>query len=124
MPSARRARPAERRGRGAAGTADADRLRKVRVVTFDFGNTLVPVDRAGLGRVVTRMAEVVAERFGPVSVEAFLRCWAEERERQLAEALAARRELDLGERVRRVLARLRGAAPPADGRSWDAALLR
>jgi HAD superfamily hydrolase (TIGR01509 family) len=70
------------------------------------------------------MAEAVAERSGPFAVEAFLRYWAEERERQLAEALAARRELDLGERVRRVLARLRGAPPPADGRSWDAALVR
>lgn len=114
MPSVRRARPAE---------AEAA-LAGVEVVSFDFGNTLVPVDRAGLGRVVARMAAAIAERSGPFPVEAFLRVWAEERERQLAEALTARRELDLGERVRRVLARLRGAAPPGDGRSWDEARLR
>ncbi len=84
----------------------------------------MPVDRAGLARVVARMAAELAERSGAFPVEAFLRCWAEERERQLAEALAVRREADLGERVRRVLGRLRGAPVPPDGRSWDEALLR
>lgn len=107
----------------------AERLGAVRVVSFDFGNTLVPVDRAGLERVVARMARAVAGRAvaggaGTFSVEAFLRCWDEERERQLAEALAERRELDLRERIRRVLGRLRGATVPVDGRSWDEALLR
>jgi FMN phosphatase YigB (HAD superfamily) len=114
VPSAPRARPAE---------AGASVLAAVRVVSFDFGNTLVPVDRAGLERVVARMARAVAARSGPFPVDAFLRLWAEERERQLAEALAERREPDLGERVRRVLARLRGVVPPADGRTWDEAAL-
>ncbi len=114
MPSAPRARPAE---------AGAPVLAAVRVVSFDFGNTLVPVDRAGLERVVARMAREVAARSGPLPVDAFRHLWAEERERQLAEALAERREADLGERVRRVLARLRGLVPPADGRSWDEAAL-
>jgi putative hydrolase of the HAD superfamily len=69
------------------------------------------------------MAREVAARSGPLPVDAFRHLWAEERERQLAEALAERREADLGERVRRVLARLRGLVPPADGRSWDEAAL-
>lgn len=99
-------------------------LSAVRVVTFDFGNTLVPVDRAGLARVVARTAEAAAERAGPFAVDAFIRLWAEERTRQFAEALPLGREVDLGERVRRVIARLRGVPPPPEGGSWDEELLR
>src|SRR5258706_8861708 len=47
--------------------------------------------------------------------------WAEERERQFREEVPQFREVDLAERFVRVLARLRGMAPPsADGR-WDQA---
>ncbi len=115
VPSARRARRADAVGGDLVG---------VRIVTFDFGNTLVPVDRAGLARVVARTAEVAAERTGPFAVDAFLRLWAEERMRQFAESLPRGREVDLGERVRRVLARLRGVPAPPEGGSWDEELLR
>lgn len=91
----------------------------LRAVTFDFGNTLVPVGRADLRRVVELTAAEVAARSGPFDVEAFLAAWAEERERQFAEALPAFREVDIGERFRRVLARLRGMAAPPPGRPWD-----
>lgn len=97
---------------------------RIEVVTFDFGNTLVPVDRAALRRVVERTARDVAARSGPFDPDAFLRLWAEERERQFAEALPRRREVDLGERARRVLARLRGFRPPPPGEAWDEAALR
>ncbi len=97
---------------------------RVDVITFDFGNTLVPVDRAALRRVVERTARAVATRSGPFDPDAFLRLWAEERERQFAEALPLRREVDLGERARRVLARLRGLRPPPSGAPWDEAALR
>ena len=37
-------------------------LGSIRAITFDFGNTLVPVDRVGLRRVVEATGEAVVER--------------------------------------------------------------
>ncbi len=88
-------------------------------ITFDFGNTLVPVDRAGLERVVERTAELAAERLGPFTVEAFLSAWAEERDRQFREEIPRFREVDIAERLVRVLARLRGLPSPPAERPWD-----
>jgi HAD superfamily hydrolase (TIGR01549 family) len=91
----------------------------LRAVTLDFGNTLVPVDRAGLARVVERTAEAMEERSGPFAPGAFLDVWAEERARQFAEEVPRFREVDMRERVVRVLARLRGMTPPGAGEPWD-----
>ena len=53
-------------------------------ITFDFGNTLVPVDRAALEAVVGALANAAVDRFG-VSRDAFLAAWGEERARQFRE---------------------------------------
>ena len=97
----------------------------VEAITLDFGNTLVQVDRAGLRRVVETTAGFVAERSGVQDVAAFLVAWAEERERQFREEVPRFREVDLAQRIVRVLARMRGMAPPGDEGAWDdAAALR
>lgn len=88
-------------------------------ITFDFGNTLVPVTRATLERVVAATASAVIARSGPFAREAFLAVWHEERARQFAEDVPAGREVELERRVVRVLARLRGMAPPGEGDRWD-----
>jgi putative hydrolase of the HAD superfamily len=88
-------------------------------VTLDFGNTLVPVDRAGLLRVVDITARAIVERSGPFELDAFMAAWAEERERQFREEVPRYREVDLEQRVRRVLARLRGVSPPPPDVAWD-----
>ena len=98
-------------------------LRTLAAVTFDFGNTLVPVGRADLRRAVELTVDVVVGRTAGgravFSRDAFLAVWAEERERQFAEEVPAFREVDIAQRFGRVFARLRGlAAPPADDR-WD-----
>jgi len=87
-------------------------------ITFDFGNTLVPVDRSVLAAVVGSLADEAAARLG-VDHEAFLAAWGEERARQFREEVPHFRETDLAVRFRRVLARLRGMAPPAPGGRWD-----
>ena len=87
-------------------------------ITFDFGNTLVPVDRSALAAVVGSLADEAAARLG-VDHEAFLAAWGEERARQFREEVPHFRETDLAVRFRRVLARLRGMAPPAPGGRWD-----
>jgi HAD superfamily hydrolase (TIGR01509 family) len=92
---------------------------KLRAITFDFGNTLVAVDRAALRRVVEATAATVVVRLGPFDVDRFLAIWAEERERQFREEVPAFREVDMAERFVRVLARLRGMAPPARESRWD-----
>lgn len=91
----------------------------LRAITFDFGNTLVPVDRGGLDRVVDLTARRVLERSGPFELSAFLVVWAEERERQFAESVPAFREPDMASRFTRVLARLRGAPSPGPEQPWD-----
>ena len=61
----------------------------------------------------------MATRLGPFDRDEVLRVWGEERERQFREEVPQFREVDLAQRVVRVLARLRGMpAPPADAR-WD-----
>lgn len=93
----------------------------IRAITFDFGNTLVPVDRAGLERVVEVTGREVVARFGPFRLEEFLATWAEERERQFREEVPEFREVDIAERVVRVLARLRGMPAPLPTERWDQA---
>jgi HAD superfamily hydrolase (TIGR01509 family) len=91
----------------------------IKAVTLDFGNTLVPVPAGGLHDVVTLTATGMAERLGPFPVDAVLRAWAEERERQFREEVPQFREVDLAQRVVRILARLRGMAPPPAETRWD-----
>jgi HAD superfamily hydrolase (TIGR01509 family) len=103
----------------------AARLTGVEAITFDFGNTLVPVDRAGLRRVVERTAREAAASLGPFDATDFLRVWTEERERQFREEVPQFREVDLAVRFARVLARLRGMSPPGPATTWnDAAAAR
>ncbi len=96
----------------------ATRLTSVRVITFDFGNTLVPVAHRALRAVVERTAHAVADELG-VHERSFLDVWAEERDRQFREEVPRFREAELVPRARRVLARLRGVEPPPAGGSWD-----
>jgi HAD superfamily hydrolase (TIGR01509 family) len=93
----------------------------LRAITFDFGNTLVAVDRAALGRVVEATAAAVVVRLGPLERERFLQVWAEERERQFREEVPQFREVDLADRFVRVIARLRGMPPPPATERWDQA---
>ena len=88
-------------------------------LTLDFGNTLVPVHRDALRRVVERTATAVVDRSGPFSRDAFLEAWHVERERQFAEEVPEGREVDVDQRVVRVLARMRGMPPPMPGARWD-----
>jgi FMN phosphatase YigB (HAD superfamily) len=90
----------------------------IRAVTFDFGNTLVPVGRDGLRRVVEITADQVARAVTGVDASEFLLAWAEERDRQFRENVPQFREVDIAERIIRVFARLRGAAAPVD-EPWD-----
>jgi HAD superfamily hydrolase (TIGR01509 family) len=91
----------------------------IRAVTLDFGNTLVPVPAAGLRAVVAVTAAAMAERLGPFTADEVLEAWHEERERQFREELPRFREVDLAQRVVRILARLRGMSPPPPERPWD-----
>lgn len=97
-------------------------LASIGTITFDFGNTLVPVDRASLRRVVEVTAGAVVARLGPFPPEAFLSIWAEERERQFREEVPQFREVDLADRFVRVLARLRGMPAPEAHERWDQAV--
>jgi len=91
----------------------------IQAVTLDFGNTLVPVPAAGLRGVVTETARAMAERLGPFDVDEVLRTWHEERERQFREEVPAFREVDLAQRLSRILARLRGMPAPPRDTPWD-----
>lgn len=93
--------------------------RGLRAISFDFGNTLVPVRRQDLRVVVATTTDAVAVRCGPFDRAAFAAAWAEERERQFAEDVPAMREVDLGQRIARVLARMRGMTAPGPATSWD-----
>jgi FMN phosphatase YigB (HAD superfamily) len=93
----------------------------VAAITFDFGNTLVPVGRAGLRAVVESTGRAVAERLGPFDYDEYLRVYAEERDRQFREDVPQFRETDLAERFIRILARLRGMTPPPADVRWDQA---
>src|SRR5262249_51830679 len=111
------------RGRGhrdrAAGGDDRGMSRPITTITLDFGNTLVPVPAAGLREVVRRTAAAMAKRLGRFDRDVVLTDWVEERERQFREEVPQFREVDLSERIVRVLARLRGMAPPAPDLRWD-----
>jgi putative hydrolase of the HAD superfamily len=92
---------------------------RVEVVSYDFGNTLVRVDRAS-SRAVAAASAAAVKRAGIVDDEtAYLAVWAEERDRQFREEVPNLREVDLAQRVVRVLARLRGTAAPAADARWD-----
>ncbi len=95
------------------------RLDDIAAITFDFGNTLVPVGQAGLRRVVELTADAIAERFADIDRTAFLLAWAEERDRQFREEVPQFREVDLLERLVRVFARLRGMPLPDTAERWD-----
>jgi putative hydrolase of the HAD superfamily len=88
-------------------------------ITFDFGNTLVPVGRAGLRHVVEATGRAVIDRLGPFDFDAYLRIWSEERERQFREEVPQFRETDLADRFVRVFARMRGMPAPPDHTAWD-----
>ena len=95
------------------------RLEGIAAITFDFGNTLVPIGRTALQRVVERTADAIAERIPGIDRGALLTAWGEERDRQFREEVPQLREVDLRERMIRVFARLKGMPPPpAEGR-WD-----
>jgi FMN phosphatase YigB (HAD superfamily) len=91
----------------------------IEAITFDFGNTLVPVPAAGLRAVVDTTARAMADHLGPFDPDAVRRIWAEERERQFREEVPQFREVDLEQRVVRILARLRGMRPPPEHERWD-----
>lgn len=91
----------------------------VAAVTLDFGNTLVRVDRGGLRAVVERTVDGLALRGIVPDRAEFLRAWAEERDRQFREEVPQFREVDIGQRAVRVLARVRGMRPPGPEERWD-----
>lgn len=88
-------------------------------VTLDFGNTLVPIRDEELRAVVDRTARTVARLCGPFAPAAFQAAWHDERDRQFSEEVPLMREVDLEQRMGRVLALLRGLAPPTAGERWD-----
>jgi FMN phosphatase YigB (HAD superfamily) len=100
------------------GTGDAGSVPLLAAITFDFGNTLVPVDRPALEAVVDALADAAVARFR-VDRAAFVAAWRDERARQFREEVPRFRETDLATRQRRVLARLRGTAAPAPAETWD-----
>jgi len=92
---------------------------RVEVVSYDFGNTLVRVDCAS-SRTVAAASAAAVKRAGIIDDEAaYLTLWAQERDRQFREEVPNLREVDLAQRVVRVLARLRGTAAPTLGARWD-----
>jgi len=99
--------------------AGSPRFPDLRAITFDFGNTLVPVTGPDLRAVVDQMIETVTDRIVGIDPASFASAWAEERDRQFREDVPRLREVDLDRRVVRVLARLRGTAPPPPGEGWD-----
>ena len=81
-------------------------------ITLDFGNTLVPVPDGALRDVVEATADGHRDRLGPFDPDDVLDAWTEERARQFREEVPRFREVDLDQRLVRILARLRGMAPP------------
>jgi FMN phosphatase YigB (HAD superfamily) len=92
----------------------------VAAITFDFGNTLVRVDRPRLRDVLDQTADELLDQRIITERQAFMVVWGEERDRQFREDVPLFREADINLRTARVLARLRGLAeaPPPDAR-WD-----
>jgi HAD superfamily hydrolase (TIGR01549 family) len=98
----------------------AARLEGIAGITFDFGNTLVRVDRASLHSVVAATAATLVREGSISDASAFLDAWAAERDRQFRLQVPQLLEVDLSERVRHVFAGLRGAVIPAsDAEPWD-----
>jgi HAD superfamily hydrolase (TIGR01509 family) len=93
-------------------------LAAIRAVTFDFGNTLVPVNRAGLDEVVRATVGTLATLTRSNAIDLAV-VWEEERERQWREDVPAFRETDLAARIVRVLARARGMPMPPSDTPWD-----
>ena len=91
----------------------------IEAVTLDFGNTLVPVPAAALRVVVAVTARGMAERLGPFDPETVLEVWHQERERQFREEVPQFREVDMAQRMVRILARLRGMGAPGEDERWD-----
>ena len=91
----------------------------VAAITIDFGNTLVRVDRPGLWDVVDATAVQLAGKSIVRDQDAFVRTWGEERDRQFREEVPEFHEVDIPQRAVRVLARLRGMAPPAPEDRWN-----
>jgi HAD superfamily hydrolase (TIGR01509 family) len=100
-------------------TRAAVALSGIQGITLDFGNTLVPVGHEALGAVVERTAALATDRLGLADPGTFLAAWGEERDRQFRENVPEFREVDLPQRVIRMLARFRGMAPPREGERWD-----
>lgn len=92
---------------------------RVEVITYDFGNTLVRIDRASSRAVAAATAAALARAGIIDDPAAYLAVWAEERDRQFREDVPNLREVDLAQRVVRVLARLRGTPPPPPEARWD-----
>jgi HAD superfamily hydrolase (TIGR01509 family) len=92
---------------------------RIDAVTLDFGNTLVAVPAAALRAVVAETAAAIAHELGPFPIDEVQGAWVEERERQFREDVPELREVDLAQRVTRLLARLRGMPPPPPERRWD-----
>ena len=91
----------------------------IRAVTFDFGDTLVPVPAAAFRSIVAATAAEVSARLGLDGADGFLEDWESERSRQWAEDVAEGREMDLERRFARVIARRRGLAAPPTALRWD-----
>ncbi len=91
----------------------------VEAVSFDFGNTLVRVDRADLRAVIEQTADALLARATIADVPTFLAAWSEERDRQFRDEVPKLREVNMSQRVVRVLARLRGFGPPPLDDPWD-----
>ena len=97
----------------------SQRFPSLRAITFDFGNTLVPVSRADLRTVVDRMTAAIVGQLAGVHSDPFRIAWHEERDRQFAQEVPRLREVDLDRRMIRVLARLRGMPVPAMDAWWN-----
>jgi HAD superfamily hydrolase (TIGR01509 family) len=93
----------------------------IEAITFDFGNTLVPVGRTALRQVVELTADAVVRASPGTDREAFLEAWSDERDRQFRENVPQFREVDIAERLVRIFARLRGMPSPGPGEPWDQA---
>lgn len=91
----------------------------VAAITFDFGNTLVHVDRSRSRQINAATAAAMAAAGLIRDEPGFLAAWAEERDRQFREEVPQLREVDVAQRAVRVLARTRGMASPASAERWD-----
>ena len=99
-----------------------ERFPDLEAISFDFGNTLVPLPGGPMADVVAMTAAACAPLAG-AGVEDFVAAWSVERRRQFDEDVPEGREADMDIRARRVLATLRGHATPVAGTRWDDAVL-